>query len=218
MSDERLRELERRWKESAAVVDEAAYLRELLRTGVLSHDQLSLAAYCGHAAAELVLGTDAPPAPSNLVEWARGLFKWGKEAGVRAAIAAARHRLPDWETLGLNNNAPELAIALAERWLAVRSPELEAEAKVVSTAAWRAYKTNLGHGAAADAAAVACHAAESVMKDSAFAAGLAGEAVDAALSEGATANADQRERDLKSALRAALLCWALSQRPTDEPV
>jgi hypothetical protein len=36
VSDDRLRELERRWKETGAVEDEAAYLKERVRAGELS--------------------------------------------------------------------------------------------------------------------------------------------------------------------------------------
>ena len=41
MSDEHLRELERRWKETASVEDEAAFLREQVRVGDLSPQGLS---------------------------------------------------------------------------------------------------------------------------------------------------------------------------------
>ena len=50
MSDERLRQLERKWRETGAVEDEAALLRERVRTGGLLPDSLDSAAYCGHEA------------------------------------------------------------------------------------------------------------------------------------------------------------------------
>ena len=43
MSDAKLRELERRWKESGAVEDEAAYLLERVRVGDLTRERLELA-------------------------------------------------------------------------------------------------------------------------------------------------------------------------------
>lgn len=46
MSDSRLRTLERRWIETGRVEDEAAWLRERLRWGELSEEQLGLAARC----------------------------------------------------------------------------------------------------------------------------------------------------------------------------
>lgn len=49
MSDERLRQLERKWPESGGITDEAAFLRERVRIGALTEDRLRLAAYCGAA-------------------------------------------------------------------------------------------------------------------------------------------------------------------------
>ena len=60
MSDERLRELERRWKETCATQDEAAYLVERTRSGELDQNRLELAAYLGHAASLVALGDEAP--------------------------------------------------------------------------------------------------------------------------------------------------------------
>lgn len=58
MSDERVRELERRWRESGTVEDEAAYLRERVRVGDLSQERLELAALVGHKAAVDVVGEE----------------------------------------------------------------------------------------------------------------------------------------------------------------
>lgn len=63
MSDERLRELERRWKETGSTEDEAAYLRERLRVGDLPLDRVELAAEAAYPAALLVVGR---PAESQL--------------------------------------------------------------------------------------------------------------------------------------------------------
>lgn len=52
MSDEHLRELERRWKETGTVEDEAAWLKERVRVGDLTQERLELAAYLGHEAAQ----------------------------------------------------------------------------------------------------------------------------------------------------------------------
>jgi hypothetical protein len=51
VSDARLRELERRWKSSGTVEDEAAYLLERVRVGNLTENNLHLAAHCFHPAA-----------------------------------------------------------------------------------------------------------------------------------------------------------------------
>ena len=61
MADDRLRELERRWKESGAVDDEAAWLLERVRVGGLEAERLQLAAYCGHAGARVALGSASNP-------------------------------------------------------------------------------------------------------------------------------------------------------------
>lgn len=63
MSDVRLRELERRWRASKALVDEVEYLRERVRAGDLTQEHLVLAAYCGSTAARV---TAAGPVPENL--------------------------------------------------------------------------------------------------------------------------------------------------------
>lgn len=60
VTDSKLRELERRWKESGSVEDEAAYLLERVRVGDLATEKLELAAYCGHEGARLALGEQAP--------------------------------------------------------------------------------------------------------------------------------------------------------------
>lgn len=52
MSDERLRELERRWKETGAAEDETAFLLERVRTGDLAAERVALAAGLGHRASE----------------------------------------------------------------------------------------------------------------------------------------------------------------------
>lgn len=51
VTDSRLRALERRWKETGTVQDEAAYLVERVRVGDLERSKLELAAVCRHEAA-----------------------------------------------------------------------------------------------------------------------------------------------------------------------
>ena len=46
-TDSRLRELEREWKGTGSVEDEAAYLLERVRVDDLAKEKLELAAYCG---------------------------------------------------------------------------------------------------------------------------------------------------------------------------
>lgn len=60
MSDDTLRDLERRWKQSGCSKDEAAFLRGRARRGDLAQRDLELAAYLGHAAASLVVRPGPP--------------------------------------------------------------------------------------------------------------------------------------------------------------
>jgi hypothetical protein len=57
MPDERLRELERRWRESGAIDDEAAYLRQRVKVGELSPESVELAAFLGHPGALVATAT-----------------------------------------------------------------------------------------------------------------------------------------------------------------
>jgi len=60
MSDERLRELERSWKETATVESEADFLLERLRAGRLTKKKLEMMAYFGSEAGQLALHDDLP--------------------------------------------------------------------------------------------------------------------------------------------------------------
>jgi hypothetical protein len=70
MSDEKLRQLERRWRETGSEADEAAWLRERARTGNLEPERLGLAAYLGHEPARVAV-------PEALRGFARRLGKLG---------------------------------------------------------------------------------------------------------------------------------------------
>jgi hypothetical protein len=93
MSDERLREAERRWRETGAVEDEARFLIEQVRLGELTTPRLRLAAYCDHDGAREALAEAARrPGPPQL--WIYGLEEWGPQVVARAAVAAAYSVLP----------------------------------------------------------------------------------------------------------------------------
>jgi hypothetical protein len=95
MSDEQVRELERRWRASGSIEDEAKYFAERMRVGDLPRRRLELAAYCGHAAALLVLGGEPPSL--ELVPWIEGIDRWGKEAYVRGLVAMAEASFHLWK-------------------------------------------------------------------------------------------------------------------------
>lgn len=95
MSEERLRELERRWRQSGAASDQAALLAERVRAGLLPAARLRLAAALGQPAARLALGGDAPALleQSGNAALMAGLEPYGPAAWVRATWAVLRTRL-----------------------------------------------------------------------------------------------------------------------------
>lgn len=111
MSDERLREAERKWKESGSVADEARYLLERVRVGDLTRERLELAAYCGHEGAAVATG--APPPPSACSTWANGLAAFGRAVLVRAAAEAAAHALVVWSAKFPYDPRPSDAVEVA---------------------------------------------------------------------------------------------------------
>jgi hypothetical protein len=88
MTDKRIRDLERHWKETEAPQAEAAYLMERLRAGHISAETVELAAYCGNRSARAAL-PEAARAPHDLREWVDGLERWPL-AGERAALEACQ--------------------------------------------------------------------------------------------------------------------------------
>jgi len=142
MSDERLRELERRWRESGAVADEAAWLAERVRVGEPSRERVELAAYLEHPAARVIEG-DAltavavaelqaevvslrprvpPDDPGSFAEpfkeWAVSLLAWGPEACVRALLGPMHEYVPAWESAPILHDlvSPRRAMEALENW------------------------------------------------------------------------------------------------------
>lgn len=60
MSDTKLREAERQWRETGSAEDEAVYLRERMRAGGLAKQRVELAAWAGDPAARIVVGAREP--------------------------------------------------------------------------------------------------------------------------------------------------------------
>lgn len=210
MGDDKLRKIERRWHESNLEEDEALLLTERIRTGNLSITKLELLAYCGYRPAIIAIGPNLPDIPNDLLDWISYLKKWGKEAGVRAAIAYAKSVYKDWKSLDIANDAPELAIKSAEDWLISPTKQNEQMAHLAAQSAWRCYKENCGFTNGADAAASACHAAESVTGDADFAIGVTIDAVrDGPLMSLMDEEKLQEEARIRSLVSAALINWAL---------
>lgn len=135
MSDARLREAERRWRETGSVDDEARFLLERVRVGDLPRERLELAAYCGNRAAGAATGRST--GPDELGAWLRGLRHIGQWSWIRTialSVELALRKWPDsqrrafiaarvaqleawcssWEASGLGAEPPP-AVALAPR-------------------------------------------------------------------------------------------------------
>tara|TARA_R110002072_G_scaffold4708_2_gene32980 strand:+ start:435 stop:1190 length:756 start_codon:yes stop_codon:yes gene_type:complete len=102
VSDERLRELERRWQASGAFEDEVAWLWERVRAGELPQEHLEIAAICGHAPAKSVWDALSPALLSSaeLVELlsvsALQLAEWHREEiPAREVEGDLAYALPD---------------------------------------------------------------------------------------------------------------------------
>jgi len=121
VADERLRELERAAARGEPA-SRARLLRERVRLGEGEPGRLRLAAAL---LGEPCDGRPAPPPEPSIFAWVRSLGQggsraaaWGRiapEAGLRAAVAAARAALPVWEPAG--GGGPRRAIEAAEAWL-----------------------------------------------------------------------------------------------------
>lgn len=125
MSDDRLRELERRWRETGALGDRAAYLQERARCGDLEPERLRLAAFLG---AE-VGGAEPEPPPVaedlDLAAWIGALAAYGVVTLRRAAIAAADHSARQASSSGM----PMRAVLAAEELLLCPCDSHRAEAR-----------------------------------------------------------------------------------------
>ena len=94
MSDQRLREAERRFAETHAPGEEAALVAERLRAGLIDPERVALAAELGSAAASQVSGV-APArlqSPRELARWGERAARYGLEASARLVLADM-HRL-----------------------------------------------------------------------------------------------------------------------------
>jgi len=133
VTDSKLRELERRWKESGSVEDEARYLLGRVRVGNLERGKLELAAYCGHEGALMSVPQLKGARSLPLRDWLRRLrSRFGREALVRAGLVFAWNCLPTWERVAPSDRRPRMAIDAAEEWL--RSPGQETEAHAAEMA------------------------------------------------------------------------------------
>jgi len=115
--DERLRELERR-AATGDVEAQGALLNQRVQINDLEREQIELLAYLQYPPAWAALGWQhlkdsyqsgrgeyasfdrgsvvTYDVPLSLVSFAHGLRRWGREVCLRAGVAAALHKFPDW--------------------------------------------------------------------------------------------------------------------------
>ncbi len=93
--DERLRRFERAARDGDALT-EVRRIRERLRAGVLTAERAELLAHIGHENTRVALGLSEPKpieTPEENLAWWRTFARFGREAGVRGALALARPHL-----------------------------------------------------------------------------------------------------------------------------
>ena len=118
MSDERLRELERRWRSSGATDDEAALLSECIRVGALSQERVRSAAILQHPAAVLVIGDP------QVQDWKEALAE--KEVAVRATMVILERLCRDLKMELLPSSVSTMFLVVRS-WFLHHSPELVAQ-------------------------------------------------------------------------------------------
>ena len=96
MADERLQQLRRAWDEGD-LETQVRLLRERMRAGELSEEQVRLAAYLGDQAT-LVLGLDGEATPpEDTFAWLEGFADW-EEASARSQLAISRELAHRWHS------------------------------------------------------------------------------------------------------------------------
>jgi len=145
VSDARLRELERRWKETGSPDDEAAYLLERVRVGDLTRERLELAAYCGRQGAARACASQPPAegrtlmAESLRAAMATLLRVFGVQALVRACMAI----FEGGKLQGDASVAPILA--RTAEWLYCKSPESALAVRSLADQLWGSWQSAPSH-------------------------------------------------------------------------
>lgn len=138
MSEDYLRQLELRWRETGDAPDEARYLVERMRAGLLGRPRLELAAFLGHEGARLALPGSPSLDSDDPTKLAADLWPWGKEACVAAAVSAVHAALSDDgddRVLGTRDLRPQTAVEAAAAWVHCPCDAHIAAARVAADAA-----------------------------------------------------------------------------------
>jgi hypothetical protein len=206
VSDERLRELERRWKETGSVEDEAAWLRERVRAGELAQYRVDLACFCEHAGALLAAGRARsvfrPPYPptDDLTTW-----PFNKEALTRFTLAFAQLALDRAPEKDRDANAVLVAV---EAWLACPCHDHQVAAYRTTGPLPHELIGKRRHGA--DVARAAVLAYEATLNSENVIFSLPDRIVDLL---GIVRRAGANDKDVRDAL-APVAEWALGERGT----
>ena len=128
MTDISLRELERLFRASNSVEDEAAWLRARAQAGELEQVALELAGHCGHSGAALACGvagrSSDPHRNLELKAWSRRLVELGgREAAVRVLLGVGWRLRSEVSQVDLHPHAEDVlrqglaSLQAAEHWL-----------------------------------------------------------------------------------------------------
>lgn len=121
MTDDRLSELERRFRATGAIEDEVPLLRRRLRRGDLTAERLELAAYLGHEAAALACSAEGVAPPTHIDvglahlpaaerdHWRRVTQGMVDDPGRALTPGLADLQRPAW-SLGLARFGPEVCL------------------------------------------------------------------------------------------------------------
>lgn len=162
MTDANLRELERRFRTSGNVEDEAAWLRARLQAGEVSQERLQLAAQLEHLASIALVQSLGKPDNVDcseivgLIRWSRRIAEFGLSAWVAALLPLADDDAICWEQTrhrpSADLQAPSTATEAAREWLGcpcdthlVRAVEA---GRASRSAAQNAEPLSMAHGAA----------------------------------------------------------------------
>lgn len=115
MTDERLQESRRRWRQTGSVEDEAKYYLECVRAGALTRERLQFAAHVGHTAARLATGF-AVGQPTNLIGVLTSARACGDATLVEAARLLAHHCLSAWDRV-MPDKRPHETLEAVQAWL-----------------------------------------------------------------------------------------------------
>lgn len=134
MSDSKLRDLEKVWREGGSLEDEIAWHAERLRLGELEEDRLRLAAAFGRAAAcELVGVEDRPLRKLPLPRSPQTTYSWQLPLEVTQRCLVAALAAPPWREVA--NGALAAAVRAIEAWVYAPGTSVEALRSSTSRAA-----------------------------------------------------------------------------------